>query len=100
MLKIRLKKMGRSKQPSYRIVIMESSQPRDGITVDEIGFYSPRNSENVFSVDKEKAREWLGKGAQPTGTVAQFFVKESLLKSLKRGSTKPSTKKKTKEVEE
>ena len=92
--------MGRSKQPSYRIVIMESSQPRDGIAVDEIGFYSPRSNDNVFSVDKEKAKEWLEKGAQPTGTVAQFFVKEGLLKGLKRGSTKPAAKKKTKEIQE
>ncbi len=100
MLKIRLKKVGRSKQPSYRIVIMESSQPRDGRTIDEIGFYAPRNKDNVFTVDKEKAAQWLKQGAQPSATIAQFFVKEGLLKSLKRGSTKPKTEKKTKEKEE
>ena len=99
MLKIRLKKMGRSKQPSYRVVVMESSQPRDGIAIDEIGLYSPRSNKDVFTVDKQKAEEWLRKGAQPTGTVAQFFVKEGLLKQLERGSTKPTGKKKTKEAQ-
>ncbi len=98
MLKIRLKRVGRSKDPSYRIVVMESAQPRGGKTKDEIGFYDPRK--NLFEVDKEKAEKWLKNGAQPTDTVAQYFVKEGLLKGLKRGSTKPSTKKKAEKTEE
>lgn len=100
MLKIRLKRVGRSKNPSYRIAVMESSQPRDGKTIEEIGIYNPRNDPSIFTVDKEKAKSWLAKGAQPTDTVAQYFVKEGLIKSLKRGSTKPKTEKKTKEKEE
>jgi len=98
MLKIRLKRVGRSKDPSYRIVVMESTQPRSGKTKDEIGIYDPRK--NLFEVDKEKAEKWLKNGAQPTDTVAQYFVKEGLLKGLKRGSTKPSTKKKEEKTEE
>ena len=98
MLKIRLKRVGRSKDPSYRIVVMESTQPRSGKTKDEIGIYDPRK--NLFEVDKEKAEKWLKNGAQPTDTVAQYFVKEGLLKKLKRGSTKPSTKKKAEKTEE
>lgn len=98
MLKIRLKRVGRSKDPSYRIVVMESAQPRGGKTKDEIGFYDPRK--NLFDIDKEKAEKWLKNGAQPTDTVAQYFVKEGLLKKLKRGSTKPSTKKKAEKTEE
>ena len=98
MLKIRLKRVGRSNDPYYRIVVMESSQPRNGETKDEIGVYNPRI--NQFDIDKEKAEKWLKNGAQPTDTVAQYFVKAGLLKKLKRGSTKPSTKKKAEESEE
>lgn len=100
MLKIRLKKTGRKGQPHYRIVVMESSKPRDGRVVEEIGYYNPRVTPVVFDVDKEAAETWLKNGAQPTDTVEQYFVKLGLLKSLKRGSTKPSTKKKTKEDKE
>lgn len=98
MLKIRLKRVGRNKDPYYRIVVMESSQPRDGKTKDEIGIYNPRV--NQFDVDKEKAEKWLKSGAQPTDTVAQYLVKVGLLEKLKRGSTKPSTEKKAKKTEE
>ncbi len=100
MLKIRLKKTGRSKQPSFRVVVIESSKPRDGRSVEEIGLYSPRNKENVFVVNKERAAYWLKAGAQPSETIAQFFVKEGLVEKLKRGSKKPSTVKKTEKVEE
>lgn len=98
MLKIRLKRVGRSKDPYYRIVVMESSQPRNGETKDELGVYNPRI--NQFDVDKEKAEKWLKNGAQPTDTVAQYFVKAGLLEKLKRGSTKPNTEKKAEKSEE
>ena len=93
MLKIRLKRIGRRGQPHYRVVVMESAQPRDGKTVEEIGYYNPRNKPSVFDIDKDRAQYWLDNGAQPTDTVAQYFVKEGLLDSLSKGSTKPSTKK-------
>lgn len=97
MLKIRLKRTGKRGQPHYRIVVMESSSPRNGKTVEEIGYYNPRNNPTTFEVDQEVAKKWLEKGAQPTDTVAQYFVKLGLVKSLKRGSQKPSTEKKSKE---
>ena len=96
MLKIRLKRIGRRGQPHYRIVVMESAQPRDGKTVEEIGYYNPRENPSVFDLDKDRAKYWLEKGAQPSDTVAHYFVKEGLIDSLKRGSTKPSTKKASK----
>jgi len=99
MLKIRLKRTGRRGQPHYRIVVMESSKPRDGETVEEIGYYNPRTKPATFDVDKKLASEWLKKGAQPSDTVAQYFVKLGILDSLKRGSTKPSTKKKEEKKE-
>jgi small subunit ribosomal protein S16 len=100
MLKIRLKRTGRRGQPHYRIVVMEAKKPRDGRTIEEIGYYNPRNNPTTFEFDKERASYWISKGAQPSDTVAQYFVKEGIIKSLKRGSTKPNTKKKTKEKKE
>ena len=100
MLKIRLKRTGRRGQPHYRIVVMESAQPRDGKVKENIGYYNPRTSPTTFDVDKEAAAKWLKNGAQPTDTIAQYFVKLGLLKSLKSGSVKPNTKKKTKEEKE
>jgi small subunit ribosomal protein S16 len=97
MLKIRLKRTGRRAQPHYKIVVMQDSKPRDGKAIAELGYYNPRNHPTTFDVDKEEAAKWLKNGAQPTDTIAQYFVKLGLLKSLKRGSTKPSTQKKTKE---
>jgi small subunit ribosomal protein S16 len=97
MLKIRLKRIGKSGQPSYRIVVTESTNPRDGRAVEEIGIYNPRTKPSTFDVNKEAAQKWLKNGAQPTDTVAQYFVKLGLLKSLKRGSKKPNTAKKTAE---
>ena len=91
MLKIRLKRTGRRGQPHYRVVVMESTKPRDGKTFEEIGYYNPRTEPSTFEVDETKAKEWLSKGAQPTDTVAQYFVKLGILKKLKKGSTKPGT---------
>jgi small subunit ribosomal protein S16 len=93
MLKIRLKRTGRKGQPHYRIVVMESTKPRDGKTIEEIGYYNPRTVPTTFEIDEDKAKEWLSKGAQPTETLQHYFVKLGLLKSLKRGSTKPNTTK-------
>ena len=79
---------------------MEDRLPRDGKSVAEIGYYNPRVKPTVFDIDKKLAKEWLDKGAQPSNTIAQYFVKLGLIKSLKRGSTKPSTKKKEVKKEE
>jgi len=97
MIKIRLKRTGRRGDPHYKIVVMEDNQPRDGKAIAEIGSYNPRNHPSTFDIDQEQAKKWLANGAQPTGTIAQYFVKLGLLKALKRGSTKPKSEKKTKE---
>ena len=76
---------------------MQDNQPRDGRAIAEIGYYNPRNHPTTFDINKEEAAKWLKNGAQPTDTIAQYFVKLGLIKSLKRGSQKPRTEKKTKE---
>jgi small subunit ribosomal protein S16 len=73
-VKIRLKKFGAKKRPFYRIVIMDARQPRDGITLDELGLYHPIEVEGKqLVVDEAKARAWLDKGAQPSDTVRRLF---------------------------
>ncbi|HHV41932.1 MAG TPA: 30S ribosomal protein S16 [Clostridiaceae bacterium] len=78
-VKIRLKRMGAKKQPSYRIVIADSRSPRDGRFIEEIGFYNPQTNPKQFKVDEEAAKSWLAKGAQPTDTVRALLVKAGLL---------------------
>ena len=66
MLKIRLSRVGKKKQPTYRVVIADSRAPRDGKYVEIIGSYNPRTEPDTFVIDEEKAKGWLAKGAQPT----------------------------------
>ncbi len=100
MLKIRLKRIGKKKQPSYRFVVAEATRSRDSKTVEEIGIYNPMKKPTVIKIKKERAKHWIKNGAQPTDTVAQIFVKEGLLKEIKKGSKQSEGKKKKKEQED
>lgn len=71
--KIRLKRMGKIRQPHYRIVVMDSRQKRDGQAIEEIGIYHPKNDPSVIRVDSERAQYWLGVGAQPTDQVLSLL---------------------------
>ena len=77
MLKLRLKRIGRKRAPSYRLVVMESSTRRDGRPVEEVGFYNPISKESKFEI--EKIKQWLSYGAQPTETVANLLKKAEIL---------------------
>ncbi len=77
MLKLRLKRNGRKRQPSYRLVIMESSARRDGRPVDEVGYYNPITKESYFN--EEKITKWLKQGVQPTETVFHLLKKSKLI---------------------
>lgn len=72
-LKIRLRRTGRKKAPTYRIVVAESSMPRDGRFVANLGHYNPRTEPATIKVDLERSREWLERGAIPTDTVASLL---------------------------
>ncbi|MBA4157197.1 MAG: 30S ribosomal protein S16, partial [Gemmatimonadetes bacterium] len=72
-LRIRLRRMGRKKAPHYRIVVAESSMPRDGRFVATIGHYNPRTEPVTLVVDQDKARSWMKTGAKPTDTVHSLF---------------------------
>lgn len=75
MVKIRLRRVGAKKQPSYRIVIANSTSPRDGRFLEVIGHYNPRTEPETVVVNVERARYWLGHGAQPTEAVTRMLKK-------------------------
>ena len=76
-VKIRLKKFGSKKRPYYRIVVQDSQAPRDGTVIEEIGIYHPIEAEDKqISFNEERARYWIGVGAQPTDTVKNLFTKK------------------------
>ena len=64
--KIRLTRLGKKKQPTYRVVVMDSRKPRDGKYIEQLGIYDPRQDPSVIKIDNERALYWLNTGAQPT----------------------------------
>jgi small subunit ribosomal protein S16 len=64
---------GKTKQPTYRVVVADSRKPRDGRFIEIIGHYQPRNEPSIVVIDNDKAKAWLDKGAQPTSTVAKLL---------------------------
>ena len=79
MVKIRLTRLGSKKNPFYRVVVADSRAPRDGAFIDEIGTYDPMKSEDNIKIDAEKAKKWLGNGAQPTDTVKDLLKKSGIV---------------------
>ena len=72
-VKIRLRRMGKKKEPNYRIVVADSRSPRDGRCIAEIGSYNPNTDPSTFKVDEEEAKKWIANGAQPTEVVSKLF---------------------------
>lgn len=78
-VKIRLRRMGAKKAPFYRIVVADSRFPRDGRFIEEIGTYDPKKDPAEVKIDADKAKEWIGNGAQPTDTVKALLKKNGVL---------------------
>ena len=74
-VKIRMKRVGAKNAPVLRIVVADGRSPRDGKFIEEIGTYQPRKKDNNFSLDLDRVKYWLSKGAQPSDTVASFIKK-------------------------
>lgn len=79
MVKIRLKRMGMKKVPFYRLVVTDSRNARDGRFIEEIGYYNPLTEPVELKIDGERAKYWLGNGAQPTDTVRGLLKKGGIL---------------------
>ena len=78
-VKIRLKRMGSNKKPFYRIVVADSRAPRDGRFIEEIGYYNPVSEPKQIKINDEKAKKWLGVGAQPTETVKNLLQSQEII---------------------
>jgi small subunit ribosomal protein S16 len=74
-VKLRLRRMGAKKRPSYRIVAADSRAPRDGAFIEAVGYYDPITDPATVKVNVERARHWLSVGAQPTDTVRSLLVR-------------------------
>ncbi len=79
MVKIRLRRVGAKKKPSYRVVVADSRAPRDGAFISIIGHYNPLTDPETIVIDEEKALNWLKQGAQPTATAARLLAKAGII---------------------
>lgn len=95
-VKIRLRRTGAKKQPSYRVVVADSSSPRDGRFIEIIGHFNPRREPAELVLDEEKVKRWLGNGAQPSDTVARLLAGKGLYDAAKVPARKPREKRKGK----
>ena len=75
-VKIRLKRVGAKNKPAYRLVVADSRSPRDGRLIEELGTYEPTKSGQNFTIDLDRAKYWLGQGAQPSDT-ARSMIKRA-----------------------
>jgi small subunit ribosomal protein S16 len=89
MLKIRLRRVGAKKKPSYRLVVADVRAPRDGAFVDIVGHYNPLTDPETIVVKEEKALHWLKQGAKPTDTTARLLEKAGVLEKFKLVKEKP-----------
>ncbi|MGZ9161391.1 MAG: 30S ribosomal protein S16 [Candidatus Limnocylindrales bacterium] len=82
-VRIRLTRVGATKQPSYRVVVADSRSARDSRAIETLGHYNPRTEPVEFNVDADKAKAWLAKGAQPSDTVVRLFRQAGILPAAK-----------------
>ena len=82
-VRIRLTRVGATKQPSYRVVVADSRSARDGRAIETLGHYNPRQEPVEFVVDEAKVKAWLANGAQPSDTVVRLFKQAGILPSGK-----------------
>ena len=82
-VRIRLTRVGATKQPTYRVVVADSRSARDSRTIETIGHYNPRTEPIEVNIDADKAKAWLAKGAQPSDTVVRLFRNAGILPATK-----------------
>jgi small subunit ribosomal protein S16 len=99
MVKIRLKRMGATKRPFYRVVVADSRSPRDGRFIEQIGKYHPMEDPSLIEIDGDRALYWLSNGAQPTDQVRNLLKVQGVwerFESSRPASAKGSTSKSAK----
>ena len=90
-VKIRLKRVGKKKAPSYRVVVADSRSPRDGRIIENIGWYNPLVEPSAIHIDEEKAFKWLNVGAQPTESVASLLKRTGAMERYEQTKFTPAT---------
>ena|SRR5579885_1511541 len=80
-VKLRLRRTGRKKQPTFRIVVADSRSPRDGKFIEVVGQYMPRQGEQALNLKSDRVNYWLDSGAQPTDTVRSLLRRAGILKA-------------------
>ena len=109
MLKIRLKRLGAKKSPSYRVIVINSTTKREGRPIEELGYYNPKTKE--MKLNKESAEAWISKGAQPTDTVKYLiancnadgslnYKKKEVVKLSKKAQAKKAAEEEAKKAAE
>ncbi|MEX1037884.1 MAG: 30S ribosomal protein S16 [Acidimicrobiia bacterium] len=82
-VKMRLMRMGKKKQPQYRVVVIDGRAQRDGRYIEQIGRYAPLEDPSLVEIDNDKAAEWLAKGAQPTEAVEKLLNISGAMNTMK-----------------
>jgi len=97
MVKIRLRRMGAKKQPTYRFVVSDVRSPRDGRFIEILGHYNPRTEPKTVVVDDEKAKAWIAKGAQPSDPVRRLFAERGICERgfVPEATRRPKSEKKS-----
>jgi small subunit ribosomal protein S16 len=83
-VRIRLTRVGATKQPAYRVVVADSRSARDSRSIETIGHYNPLTEPVEVNIDEDRAKQWLAKGAQPSDTVARLFRNAGILPAAKQ----------------
>ena len=96
-VKLRLTRMGKTKQPTYRVVAIDSRTKRDGEYIELIGTYNPLTKPAIVKLNEEVALKWLGQGAIPSDTVRNLFKEAGIMKKFADSKVKPSKKEKKEE---
>lgn len=89
MVKIRLRRMGTKKKPTYRVVVADVRAPRDGAFIEILGHFNPRTDPVTLAINEEKALRWLRQGAQPTPTAAKLLSRLNIMEKFQKGGRKP-----------
>ena len=77
-VRMRLTRVGSKKNPIYRVVVADSRSPRDGRFIEIVGRYNPQTDPSTIELDEQKVKDWLGKGAQPSGAVQKLLKAKNL----------------------
>ncbi|MDH7485015.1 MAG: 30S ribosomal protein S16 [Anaerolineae bacterium] len=91
MVRIRLRRQGARKQPTYRVVVADSRSPRDGRFIENIGFYDPRSEPPTIRIEAERALHWLRAGAQPSDAVLRMLKETGIWQQFKGTEAPPET---------